>query len=165
MLQRIRFLLIYCSVYAAIGSVHLSLVRRWMKTIFEGLADLHSETATHKPMIHGRIRLPSLFYFRSTGQVRVGGYYWLTEMHPDKPYPQVQWAKEDRRLGDSVRRRLPRLLPGGGVSVGPLGSRRGHLRHGNEHSPPAERMPAVRRAGQRQLRSGRDPARRRVGER
>lgn len=76
----------------------MSLVRKWMQDIFTGLSELHRETPTHKPIIHGRIRLPSLFYFRSTGQVRVGGYYWLTESHPDAPYPQVQWAKEDRKI-------------------------------------------------------------------
>ena len=147
-LQRILSNWISRSVYAAIGSVHLSLVRRWMKIIFEGLADLHSETATHKPMIHGRIRLPSLFYFRSTGQVRVGGYYWLTEMHPDKPYPQVQWAKEDRTVTSGVTCRLPWLLPSGGVSFRTLGSRGGYLRYGNEHSAPAQRVPTLWRAGQ-----------------
>ena len=36
-----------------------------------------------------------LLYFRSTGQVRIGGYYWLAEQHADTSYSQCNWAEED----------------------------------------------------------------------
>lgn len=81
-----------------------------MQDIFTGLSELHRETPTHKCVIHGRIRLPSLFYFRSTGQVRVGGYYWLTEAHPDLPYKQIDWAKEDRKSIRFLSYRLSRVF-------------------------------------------------------
>ena len=87
------------SVFAGIGSVRLALVRKWFQDLLIGLAELHSRTEQHNVIIHGRIRLRHMMYFRSTGQVRMGGYFWLTEEHPGTPYPQVQWAKEDSSIG------------------------------------------------------------------
>ena len=85
------------SVFYEVGSVHLKLIRKWMQELFEGLDNIHQSNSFHPPLIHGRIRLSSLYYFRSIGKVRVGGYYWLTEYNPSNHYQQVDWAREDGR--------------------------------------------------------------------
>ena len=82
-------------VFNEIGFVHLQLIRKWMQELFDGLKNLHVQTETHDPLIHGRIRLSSLYYFRSIGKVRVGDYYWLTPYKPGAKYNQVKWARED----------------------------------------------------------------------
>ncbi|KAK8822408.1 hypothetical protein WA577_005571 [Blastocystis sp. JDR] len=87
------------SVYMGIGSVRLNLIRKWIQDILTGLADLHQKTESHDPIIHGRIRLQHLLYHRSTGQVRIGGYYWLTVANPGQQYQQVKWAEDDYSIG------------------------------------------------------------------
>ena len=82
-------------MFYEVGSVHLKLIRKWMQELFEGLANIHDSTSSHIPLIHGRIRLSSLYYFRSIGKVRVGGYYWLTKYNPSLYYQQVDWARDD----------------------------------------------------------------------
>lgn len=106
---------------AGIGSVRLGLVRKLFQDILIGLRELHSQTDKHAVLIHGRIRYASfvsphffvslhhMMYFRSTGEVRLGGYFWLTEARADSTtplspippcndrYPQAQWALEDGR--------------------------------------------------------------------
>lgn len=82
-------------VYLSVGSIRLNLIRKWIQGILTGLADLHKKTESHDPIIHGRIRLQHLLYHRSTGHVRIGGYYWLTAVNPSQQYPQVKWAEDD----------------------------------------------------------------------
>lgn len=84
--------------YHSVGSTwvlalsRLNLIRKWIQDILTGLADLHQKTESHDPIIHGRIRLQHLLYHRSTGQVRIGGYYWLTVANPGQQYQHVKWA-------------------------------------------------------------------------
>lgn len=49
-------ILLHVRVYAGIGSVRLSLIRKWLQYLLTCLQDLHSTTESHPGYIHGRIR-------------------------------------------------------------------------------------------------------------
>ena len=142
-----------------IGSVRLNLIRKWIQDILTGLADLHQKTESHDPIIHGRIRLQHLLYHRSTGQVRIGGYYWLTVASPGQQYLQVKWAEDDcRSLCHRITHRQHRLLRARGVYRRAVDYGRGHLRIGHGGDSPPLRLPPVRRAGRQYVYVKRDEA-------
>lgn len=81
------------SVFSSLGSVRLSLIRRWMHVILTGLDALH----THDPpIVHGRLRCRHLVFRRGDGSIKIGGYYWLApEAAAGTIPPQVAWSVED----------------------------------------------------------------------
>lgn len=142
----------FTSVYMGIGSVRLSLIRKWLQDILTGLMDLHQKTDAHEPIIHGRIRLQYLLYHRSTGQVRIGGYYWLTTVRADNHYPQVQWAEDDSGCFlFTFTCSQHRLLCSGSVHRRSVDTGGGHLRIGHVDHSHALGLPPVRRAGRQLL--------------